>query len=426
MAVVIKMEGRKGVFNGWVYKVCKLCKEYLLDEKVWQKAVGHYAKSLPEQALQVGWWKLLPHLGGETSPDLLVYKHTYWKMTNLNSNWSAQAKAPTEHKRHFHRSGVMVWKFVASGRAFSVYCKGKGFVLKVHDNQAFKFRNSYYNRAGTLAHDNLCLDATESKVVVAGFNSQKVWVFDTEEVDVDSNGILAEFLVKIKKPAPKKLNIKLTKFIASAAGVAKVKIHSDEKRIAVLLPVSQAIEIWNMENVTRLHRHAVASDSSFLVWRKDTLLTAPLYTGIIQVFDTTTHEEKPSLCGAIRRVDAVAVYESLVATGETQMVRLWDMNTCTGLISWEAAKSAVTALYMNDAMLVTGSKAGIVKLWDLGTLLREGAATVSPLRKINMKGLLHYPIKNLYQSTYTDLVIVAKYEGKKKKDKVKVVEVLWN
>ena len=51
---------------------------------------------------------------------------------------------------------------------------------------------------------------------------------------------------------------------------------------------------------------------------------------------------------------------------------------------------------------------------------------MSPLRKINMKGLLHYPIKNLYQSTYTDLVIVAKYEGKKKKDKVKVVEVSWN
>ena len=32
----------------------------------------------------------------------------------------------------------------------------------------------------------------------------------------------------------------------------------------------------------------------------------------------------------------------------------------------------------------------------------------------------------IFQSTYTDLVIIAKYEGKKKKDKVKVVEVKWN
>ena len=43
-----------------------------------------------------------------------------------------------------------------------------------------------------------------------------------------------------------------------------------------------------------------------------------------------------------------------------------------------------------------------------------------------MKGILHYPIKDIFQSTYTDLVIIAKYEGKKKKDKVKVIEVKWN
>jgi hypothetical protein len=30
---------------------------------------------------QVGWSRLL----GTT--DLMVYKHTYWKMTNLNQNW---------------------------------------------------------------------------------------------------------------------------------------------------------------------------------------------------------------------------------------------------------------------------------------------------------------------------------------------------
>ena len=147
---------------------------------------------------------------------------------------------------------------------------------------------------------------------------------------------------------------------------------------------------------------------------------------LLQVFDTTTQAENSPLEGAVRRIDAVAVYESLVATGESRLVRLWDINTCQPLISWLAAKSVVTALYMNDTMLASGSSAGIVKLWDLGRLLRHGADTVVPLRKINMKGILQYPIKYLYQSTYTDLVIVAKYEGKKKKDKVKVVEVSWN
>ena len=67
---------------------------------------------------------------------------------------------------------------------------------------------------------------------------------------------------------------------------------------------------------------------------------------------------------------------------------------------------------------------------------------MAPLRRIKMKGILHYPIKvirtysfepdssclfqYIYQCTYTDLVIIAKYEGKKKKDKLKHVEVKWN
>ena len=53
-------------------------------------------------------------------------------------------------------------------------------------------------------------------------------------------------------------------------------------------------------------------------------------------------------------------------------------------------------------------------------------AIVSPLRKVNMKGVRHYPVKEICQCTYTDLVIIAKYEGKKKNDKMKVVEVKWN
>ena len=82
----------------------------------------------------------------------------------------------------------------------------------------------------------------------------------------------------------------------------------------------------------------------------------------------------------------------------------------------------------NLKILVAGSGAGIVKIWDLSSLLgsHTQGELVTPLRRVNMKGILHYPIKDIFQSTYTDLVIIAKYEGKKKKDKVKVVEVKWN
>ena len=82
----------------------------------------------------------------------------------------------------------------------------------------------------------------------------------------------------------------------------------------------------------------------------------------------------------------------------------------------------------NFHILDSGSGAGIVKIWDLSALLGATALgeLIAPLRRVNMKGILHYPIKDIFQSTYTDLVIIAKYEGKKKKDKVKVVEVKWN
>lgn len=115
-------------------------------------------------------------------------------------------------------------------------------------------------------------------------------------------------------------------------------------------------------------------------------------------------------------------------------IRLWDLTTSSSLVSWVATKTYISALYMNDTMVVSGSGAGIVKLWDLPRLLDMPVTTITmmtniirlacniyfiinfqdgsiiaPLRKINMKGVLHYPIKEIYQCTYTDLVIIAKY-----------------
>jgi hypothetical protein len=70
-----------------------------------------------------------------------------------------------------------------------------------------------------------------------------------------------------------------------------------------------------------------------------------------------------------------------------------------------------------------------IKLRDLAGLLAS-PPLLTPLKLISfyrsiflLQGILYYPIKGLGQCTYTDIIIVAKYEGKRKKDKVKVVEV---
>ena len=68
---------------------------------------------------------------------------------------------------------------------------------------------------------------------------------------------------------------------------------------------------------------------------------APLYSGVVQVFNTnntisnntvsnntisnnsssSSYEEMASLVGSFRKIDAVAVYENVVATAETRTVK---------------------------------------------------------------------------------------------------------
>ena len=38
--------------------------------------------------------------------------------------------------------------------------------MQVHDNLGFKFRSSHYNSAGPVKGDKLCMDASETRVVV--------------------------------------------------------------------------------------------------------------------------------------------------------------------------------------------------------------------------------------------------------------------
>ncbi len=70
-----------------------------------------------------------------------------------------------------------------------------------------------------------------------------------------------------------------------------MKLHSDGERIAVLMPLNQTVEVWLTAEPIRLQSHTVQSDSCFLIWQDNLLLTAPLYSGIIQTVDTKTERE---------------------------------------------------------------------------------------------------------------------------------------
>ena len=184
---------------------------------------------------------------------------------------------------------------------------------------------------------------------------------------------------------------------------------------------------------------------------QDLLVTAPLYSGVIQTINTSLEVEINSIVGSIRRIDALTVYKTLCATAESRWVKLWSLTSGKELIHWSATKTFMTSLFMNDTLIVTGSSAGIVKvrggkkniiqifqfynlilffvgfsscqIWDLNSLLRKNVKSVVPLTRISMKGVMHYPIKAIHQWEYTDLIIMAKYEAKRKKDKVKIVKV---
>ncbi len=184
------------------------------------------------------------------------------------------------------------------------------------------------------------------------------------------------------------------------------------------------LEIWNLRSHTKLHTLDVTSDSCYLMWQKcGTIVVAPLYSGVILSFEAATGKSLPSVSGNIRRIDAIAVHENLCTTAETQEVKVWGLQTGKCFVKWTATKSFITAVAMNDVLVMTGSHAGIVKLWDLKVLLKNDTFVITPVRRISMKGLLHYPIKSIFPTSYTELAIVAKYEGNNKKDKVKIFEV---
>ena len=55
--------------------------------------------------------------------------------------------------------------------------------------------------------------------------------------------------------------------------------HSHHQNSILIL----VLQVWNLHLVTRLHRFTLNPDASFLIWRRDTLVVAPLFTGVVQV-----------------------------------------------------------------------------------------------------------------------------------------------
>ena len=66
----------------------------------------------------------------------------------------------------------------------------------------------------------------------------------------------------------------------------------------MIIPHTTSLELWDITMVTRLHRlvsqlpvrvtslscrFSLTPDATFLVWRKDLLVVAPLYSGVVQV-----------------------------------------------------------------------------------------------------------------------------------------------
>eukprot|EP00095_Tigriopus_kingsejongensis_P005804 maker-scaffold1795_size27709-snap-gene-0.6 protein:Tk05804 transcript:maker-scaffold1795_size27709-snap-gene-0.6-mRNA-1 annotation:"f-box wd repeat-containing protein 1a" len=289
-------------------EVCRLWRGYIRQQKTWRRVVVNKAKETPELMELNGWNRLLTKINHcRDTADVDVFKNLYWKMTTLKEVWRNQSL--TENKNHFKRSGTIVWTFLPSGRSVSVYTEGKGYAIKIHDNLTFKFRALLRSTLGTVKKDGLCLDATEKRIAVGGFVSQKVWVFNLKEGPITRKRHL-QFLIGVMKGelsrAEPTLDIELYKFINAESGVRKIKLHPDEKRMAVLLPTNHSVEVWDIDQVIRLQTHAVAADSHHLIWKEGILVTAPTYSGIIQVFNTDKETRVGTISGNLRRIDAIA------------------------------------------------------------------------------------------------------------------------
>ncbi len=268
-------------------------------------------------------------------------------------------------------------------------------MLKIHDKMTCRFRHSQNVTLGTVKKDTLCMDATDKMVAVGGLISQKVWVFSIKEGPPATKNAFRTFMDAVSRAGKGSADLgdestrprrsqpenrvftDIFKFINAGSGVTAVKLSPSSKRMAVLMPLSHKVEVWDIKDVMRMQSHDVMADAQHMVWRDGILLTATNFSGQIEVFDSDREVHVASLSDAMRRIDSLALYRRLCATGEGRHCRIWSLGAGGGgagtdvhrqpglLASFVATKTFVSALAMNDVILATGSSSGIVKLWDL-------------------------------------------------------------
>ena len=57
-----------------------------------------------------------------------------------------------------------------------------------------------------------------------------------------------------------------------------------KQRVVIISFVFFFPQVWDISDVIRLQSHSVPADALYLVWKESVLLTAPQYSGIIQVY----------------------------------------------------------------------------------------------------------------------------------------------
>ena len=130
----------------------------------------------------------------------------------------------------------------------------------------------------------------------------------------------------------------------------------------------------------RLQSHSVPSDSTYLIWKSNVLLTAPLYSGVVQAVDSEKEREIRTLVGSIRRIDAVALYDSLIATAEARWVKLWSLKENRPLYSFEDNGDYVYDVAwspQHPALFATVDGTGSLDLWNLNSDTEVATASVS-------------------------------------------------
>ena len=88
----------------------------------------------------------------------------------------------------------------------------------------------------------------------------QVWLFNVKERSVQDRSRWNAFVHSVlygkggRDSERTVLSMDIFKFIHAGGGVSKVKLHSDDKRMAVLLPINQTVEVWDIREVVRCVR----------------------------------------------------------------------------------------------------------------------------------------------------------------------------